>query len=137
MAKLLTTGKTDLLPKFISKKNGRAFKAFLVLSKDGKIGFEFEPRPLKAKAGEGHAAKPKTPPEKLDFTGQEPLGQCPKCRARVFEGPTDYLCENSQAETKPCKFKAGKTICQQPIDRAQMAKLLASLVKLRAVVRQN
>jgi len=110
IAKLLTTGKTDLLPKFISKKTGRAFKAFLVLSKDGKIGFEFEPRPPKAKAGDGRAARSKEPPPKLDFTGQEPLGSCPKCGGRVFEGPTDYVCEKSQAETKPCRFKTGKVI---------------------------
>ncbi len=126
MAKLLTAGKSDLLQKFISKKTGRPFKAFLVLGKDGKIGFEFEPRPPKAKAGEGKATRTKAVPVKLDFAGQEPLGQCPKCGGRVFEGPTDYLCEKSQAEAKPCKFKTGKIICQLPIDRAQMAKLLAT-----------
>ena len=37
--KLMTTGKTDLLPKFISKK-GRPFSAHLKLE-NGKIGFEF------------------------------------------------------------------------------------------------
>ena len=39
--KLLETGKTDLLTKFISKK-GRPFSAYLVRNPDGKIGFEFE-----------------------------------------------------------------------------------------------
>lgn len=43
IAKLLETGKTDLLTKFISKK-GRPFSAYLVRNADGKIGFEFEPR---------------------------------------------------------------------------------------------
>lgn len=43
IAKLLKTGKTDLLTKFISKK-GRPFSAYLVRNADGKIGFEFEPR---------------------------------------------------------------------------------------------
>ena len=37
--KLMTTGKTDLLPKFISKK-GRPFSAHLKLE-NGKVGFEF------------------------------------------------------------------------------------------------
>ncbi len=41
--KLLETGKTDLLHRFISKK-GRPFSAFLVRSPEGKIGFEFAPR---------------------------------------------------------------------------------------------
>ncbi len=41
--KLMETGKTDLLPKFISKK-GRPFSAFLVVGEGGKVGFEFAPR---------------------------------------------------------------------------------------------
>ena len=45
--KLITTGKTDLLPKFISKK-GRPFSAHLKLE-NGKVGFEFAARkPKKA-----------------------------------------------------------------------------------------
>jgi DNA topoisomerase-3 len=43
--KLITNGKTDLLPKFISKK-GRAFSAHLKLE-NGKVGFEFAPRAAK------------------------------------------------------------------------------------------
>jgi DNA topoisomerase III len=43
MVKLLATGKTDLLHRFISKK-GRPFSAFLVRQPDGKVGFEFAPR---------------------------------------------------------------------------------------------
>jgi len=46
--KLLQTGKTDLLTKFISKK-GRPFSAYLVAGKDGKIGFEFEVKEAKVK----------------------------------------------------------------------------------------
>jgi DNA topoisomerase-3 len=47
--KLLATGKTDLLHRFISRK-GRPFSAFLVRGADGKIGFEFAPRAGKAAA---------------------------------------------------------------------------------------
>ncbi|KAF1023550.1 MAG: DNA topoisomerase 3 [Paracidovorax wautersii] len=48
MQKLLATGKTDLLDKFISNKTRRAFKAFLVWdAAAGKVGFEFEPRASK------------------------------------------------------------------------------------------
>lgn len=43
MRKLLATGRTDLLTNFVSKKN-RKFKAFLVKTPQGKIGFEFLPR---------------------------------------------------------------------------------------------
>ncbi|MBS7350857.1 MAG: DNA topoisomerase III [Comamonas sp.] len=45
MQKLLATGKTDLLDKFISNRTRRAFKAHLVWDKAaGKVGFEFEQR---------------------------------------------------------------------------------------------
>jgi DNA topoisomerase III len=58
MVKLLTTGRTDLLPKFISKK-GRPFSAFLVVGQGGKVGFEFAPRPPKGpKAAKPEAPKP-------------------------------------------------------------------------------
>ena len=57
LAKLLETGKTDLLDKFISNKTRRPFKAFLVWdAAAGKVGFEFEPRPGKAGAARGTAA---------------------------------------------------------------------------------
>jgi len=120
--KLLETGKTDLLQRFISKK-GRPFKAFLVL-KDGGLGFEFEPRVAKAKKG-GAKGEPKAPEPKVDFTGQEPIGKCPKCQGAVFETASGYVCEKSQADKRPCKFKISKVILEQPIERAQAAKLLA------------
>src|SRR5512141_2596957 len=53
MQKLLATGRTDLLHRFISKK-GRPFSASLVRGADGKVGFEFAPRA--AKPGKAAAA---------------------------------------------------------------------------------
>jgi DNA topoisomerase-3 len=53
MKNLLTTGKTDLLHRFISKK-GRPFSAYLTRGPEGKVTFEFAPR-------EPKAAKVKTP----------------------------------------------------------------------------
>ncbi len=48
MTKLLQTGKTDLLDKFVSMRTRRAFKAFLAWDKEaGKVNFEFEPRESK------------------------------------------------------------------------------------------
>jgi DNA topoisomerase-3 len=43
----------------------------------------------------------------------------------VFEGGAAYVCENSQAEKKPCKFKINKVILQQAIDREQAVRLLS------------
>ncbi|HAV60809.1 MAG TPA: DNA topoisomerase III, partial [Verrucomicrobiales bacterium] len=95
--KLLTDGKTDLLKGFVSKKTGRKFEAFLKYEK-GKVGFEFAPR--EKKAGGKFSKKEAAPVVKLDFTGQTPVGQCPKCKGKVFESETDYICENSQREAK-------------------------------------
>ena len=56
--KLIATGKTDLLPKFISKK-GRPFSAHLKLEKN-KVGFEFAakvPRPKKTPAQKSAVAE--------------------------------------------------------------------------------
>ena len=48
MQKLLTTGKTDLLDKFVSMRTRRAFKAFLAWDAEaGKVNFAFEPRASK------------------------------------------------------------------------------------------
>ena len=46
--KLLESGKTDLLDGFVSARTRRKFKAFLVKTPEGKIGFEFEARPTKS-----------------------------------------------------------------------------------------
>jgi len=122
MAKLLAEGKSDLLKNFISKRNGRPFEAYLVLDKDGNVGFEFAKRTGKPKKT---SDKPKTPPQPVDFSSQTPLGKCPLCGGNVFETETFYVCEKSQASKKPCKFKVGKVILNQSIDRAQITKLLA------------
>jgi DNA topoisomerase-3 len=121
ITKLLATGKTDLLKGFVSKKNNRKFEAYLVL-KDGKTAFEFAPR---EKKGKGAAKTNSEPLPKIDFTGLEPIGKCPKCGSNVFDTEQGYLCEKSQLDTKACKFKIGKTILEQPIELAQAQKILA------------
>ncbi|MGI9143382.1 MAG: topoisomerase C-terminal repeat-containing protein, partial [Fluviibacter sp.] len=60
MSKLLTMGKTDLLKEFVSSRTRRKFSAFLALDKDGKVGFEFEPRPVKSGAAAKKPAAKKT-----------------------------------------------------------------------------
>jgi DNA topoisomerase-3 len=116
--KLLAEGKTDLLKGFVSNKTNRKFEAFLIV-KDGKTGFEFKPREKKGKTRTGE------PPPKIDFTGKEVVGKCPKCGGQVFDTEAGYICENSQREEKRCTFKSiGKTILEQPIDAVQAAKIL-------------
>ena len=61
MHQLLGTGKTRLLDKFVSNKTRRSFKAFLAYdAKEGKVVFEFEPRPERTKAPAKKAAAKKT-----------------------------------------------------------------------------
>ena len=61
MVKLLETGKTDLLDKFVSMRTRRAFKAFLSWDAEaGKVGFAFEASkfpPRKTAAGKTPAGK--------------------------------------------------------------------------------
>ncbi|WP_284618070.1 DNA topoisomerase III [Aquabacterium humicola] len=60
VSKLLATGKTDLLDGFVSNRTKRKFKAFLVWDpKEGKVGFEFEPRGAKVPAAKKTAAAKK------------------------------------------------------------------------------
>ncbi|RZI66020.1 MAG: DNA topoisomerase III [Variovorax sp.] len=68
--------------------------------------------------------------EIVDFSAQDTLGPCPICGAPVFEHGANYVCEKSvPTEGQPtpsCTFKTGKVILTQPIERAQVEKLLAT-----------
>jgi DNA topoisomerase-3 len=68
--------------------------------------------------------------ELVDFSAQTSLGACPKCGGAVFEHGKNYVCEKSvptDAQPTPsCDFKSGQIILQQPIEREQMQKLLAT-----------
>ena len=68
--------------------------------------------------------------EIIDFSAQTALGVCPKCGGNVFEHGKNYVCEKSvptDAQATPsCDFKSGQIILQQPIEREQMQKLLAT-----------
>jgi DNA topoisomerase-3 len=105
-------------------KAGWPFTAEIVLKfseedKNWKLEFDF-----------GNESDPAETGEVIDFSGQESLGPCPKCGARVFEWGKNYLCEKSvptaQQLTPSCDFKTGQIILQQPVSREQMQKLLAT-----------
>jgi DNA topoisomerase III len=93
---------------------GKPFSAGIRLNDELRTEFDFgQPR-----EGEAGAARP-------DFSAQESLGACPKCKARVFELGVAYVCENATGPSPSCDFRSGKIILQQPIERAQMQKLLS------------
>ncbi len=86
------------------------------------VGFEFEKREPKTKK----ERKPREPAAKIDFSEQEPIGKCPKCGGKIFETENSFICERSQADRKPCKFKLSKTILGKDIPKEQAQKLLAT-----------
>jgi len=94
---------------------GKPFAAVIKLGPELKPEFDF---------GTGQANGAESPA--VDFTGQEPVGPCPKCGSRVFETPMSYLCEKSTGPERTCDFRSGKIILQRPIERAQMVKLLTA-----------
>ncbi|MBA3058989.1 MAG: DNA topoisomerase III [Gammaproteobacteria bacterium] len=105
-------------------KAGWPFTAEMVIkfdeeSKNYKLEFDF-----------GDDKKGEESGELIDFKGQESLGACPKCGSAVFEHGKNYVCEKSvptDAQATPsCDFKTGQVILQQPVEREQMRKLLAT-----------
>jgi DNA topoisomerase-3 len=91
-------------------KMGRTFSAIVKLNAEHAPEFDFGQN-----EGEG---------EEVDFSGQEPLGTCPKCSARVFDHGMAYVCEKAVGAAKTCDFRSGKMILQQEISRGDMQKLL-------------
>ncbi|MEI6546997.1 MAG: DNA topoisomerase III [Burkholderiales bacterium] len=96
-------------------KMGRPFSAILKLVEpDWKMEFDF---------GQSDAGGDSD--EVIDFSGAEPVGACPRCQSRVYEHGMSYVCEKSVGAARSCDFRSGKVILQQPIERAQMVKLLS------------
>ena len=95
-------------------KMGRPFNAIIRLNADNATEFDFGQQ-----AGSDAESQ-----EEIDFSSQESLGACPKCAAHVFEHGMSYVCEKSVGPTKSCDFRSGKVILQQPVEPAQMKKLL-------------
>jgi len=111
LAELFTKRFVGPLNGFRSKQ-GRPFSAGIRLNNEMRLEFDFG----QGSGGEGDEAP--------DFSGQEPLGKCPKCGARVFEHGVAYVCEKAVGAQRTCDFRSGRMILQQPIEREQMKKLL-------------
>jgi DNA topoisomerase-3 len=102
-------------------KAGWPFTAELKLVRDEEI------RNWKLEFDFGDAARlAEADGEPVDFSGQESLGACPKCKGHVFEHGSNYLCEHAVGAAQTCDFKTGKIILQQPVSHEDVKKLLAS-----------
>ncbi len=94
------------------------------------IKFDEETKNYKLEFDFGDDKKAEESGELVDFTGKESLGACPKCGSPVHEHGKNYVCEKTvptMAQPTPsCDFKSGQIILQQPVERAQMTKLLTT-----------
>ena len=109
--KILTTGKSDLIDNFISKR-GKNFPAFLILEKD-RVGFEFPPR--------------EPPADARRFPIVEGVvGICPKTNVGVVETETHYVAERN---TEGCKISIPREVSKREITRDE-AKILVEKKKL-------
>jgi DNA topoisomerase-3 len=113
---LIRDRKLEALSGFRSKM-GRPFTAGIRLNDSFEAIFDF-----------GQEAADSADP--VDFSGQEALGNCPKCGAPVYEYGNAYVCSKSvitpEHAAKTCDFRSGKIILQQPVAAEQMKKLLAT-----------
>ena len=106
---LVANGRIGPLDGFRSKM-GRAFSAELKLTGEHKVEFDF-----------GNNDEDE---EEVDFSGQESIGTCPKCKGPVYEHGRAYVCEKNTGKARECKFRTGKTILKRGIEKEQVSKLL-------------
>jgi DNA topoisomerase-3 len=96
MQKLLTTGKTDMLEKFVSMRTRRAFKAMLAWDAvEGKVNFEFAPS--------------KFPPRKPSLkTATKASAAATKTRAAGGSGAAAVAAKSAKKATSTSKSSAAK-----------------------------
>ncbi|CAM5778712.1 DNA topoisomerase III [Ottowia pentelensis] len=103
-------------------KAGWPFSAELTLVPDEATGIP------KLEFDFGDDAKAEQTGEIVDLSAVENLGPCPKCGGAVKAFGKSYVCERSvptaQQPVPSCDFKSGQVILQQPVEPAQMRKLL-------------
>ena len=123
MTKLLETGKTDLLDKFVSMRTRRNFKAHLAWDKEaGKVNFEFAPSKFPPRSG----AAAKTVAAKAGKTS-----------AAVKKAPAKKAAAKTTAAKAPRKAAAGKApsaalaavIGAEPVARPEAVKKMWEYIK--------
>jgi DNA topoisomerase III len=123
MTKLLETGKTDLLDKFVSMRTRRAFKAFLAWDKEAnKVNFEFEPRASKFPPRKGAPAKAAAP------------AKAPAKKAAAKKAPAAKKAAAPKAPRKPGaglkpSAELASVIGAEPVARTEVIKKLWDYIK--------
>lgn len=112
MAKLLASGKTDLLDKFVSMRTRRPFKAMLAWDAEaGKVGFEFAPSKFPPRKTAGAGARPaaaaKTAAAKTP--AKVPTAKTPAGKAAVKKAPAKKVpAKKAAAKSESTRAAASK-----------------------------
>jgi DNA topoisomerase III len=134
MTKLLETGKTDLLDKFVSMRTRRSFKAFLAWNKEeGKVSFEFEPRTSKFPARKTAAGTPtaKTTAAKKAATKTSTIA------AKKAAAKTAKPASKVAAKKAPAKSAAPRKPRAAPATGATPSAALAAVIGAEPVARSQ
>lgn len=127
-AKLLETGKTDLLEKFISNRTRRAFKAYLAWNaEEGKVSFEFEQRESKYPARKT-AAKSAAKPATRTAAGTA----AKKAAAKTAKGPAKKTAKPKSGGLTPSAALAA-VIGAEPVARTEAVKKLWDYIKAQGL----
>jgi DNA topoisomerase-3 len=133
MSKLLETGKTDLLDKFVSMRTRRAFKAMLAWDEEaGKVNFEFAPSkfpPRKAayKAAAKTTTAAKTPAAKKAAAKKTAAKAPAKAAAKVAKPKTPRATTAATGKLPSAALAA--VIGAEPVARTQVIKKLWDYIK--------
>lgn len=100
-AEKLLKGETVRIPKMLSA-NKKYFDASIRLE-NGELKFVFEGM-------------------NQDKINPEPIGDCPNCKGKVYEGKDYYFCDGE----KDCRFRLKKIWGNRPIKREEVAELLSN-----------
>ncbi len=138
VAKLLASGKTDLLDKFVSMRTRRAFKAFLVWNKEeGKVTFEFEPRASKFPPRKTFATKTGAGQQAPARAAAKKSSEKPAAAAKKAVPAKKAAAKKPAAAKAPRKASAGLTpsaalaavIGAEPVARTEVIKKLWDYIK--------
>ncbi|HJV72226.1 DNA topoisomerase III [Ideonella sp.] len=115
-----------LIDKKIGPLEGFRSKAGWPFTAELKLVFDDEINNWKLEFDFGEDDKAKDDGEPVDFSGQQSLGPCPKCKGHVYEHGSNYVCEHAVGAHTTCDFKTGKIILTQPVSHEQLHKLLTT-----------
>jgi DNA topoisomerase III len=137
MVKLLTTGKTDLLDKFVSMRTRRGFKAMLAWDAEaGKVNFEFAPSKFPPRKPAGTAGKADAP-----AAAKLPAAKPAARKAAAKKTPAKKTAAPRKvASKKPSTAKGlqpsaalAAVIGSEPVARTQVIKKLWDYIKAQGL----